>query len=53
MSVQALQWEILKCLLANARQLAIKPSLNLFFLNYLRKFRVHQAGKHLILPSHA
>lgn len=52
MSVQASQWDILKCLLANARQLAIKPSLNLFFLNYLRRFRVQKAGKHLVLHSH-
>ena len=52
MSVRASQWEILKCLLANPRQLAIKPSLNLFFLSYMRKFNVQRAGKHLILHSH-
>jgi len=41
-----------KALLANHQILRTKPSINLFLLQYLRKFRPTKVGRHLILHSH-
>lgn len=44
--------EMLKSLFANSCILRVKPSLSLFLLGYLRKFRVKNLGGNLILHSH-
>jgi len=44
--------EILRCLAANYRMIKAKPSLNLFMLQYMRKFRVLNIGGNLIIHSH-
>lgn len=43
---------LIKTLLANPQILKTKPSINLFLLQYLRKFRRIKVGPHLILHSH-
>ena len=44
--------EILKSLTANYHLLKVKPSLNLFMLQYMKKFRIINIGGNLILHSH-
>lgn len=41
-----------KALLANPQLLRTNPSINLFLLRYLRKFKPTKVGRHLILHSH-
>jgi len=44
--------DILKCVAGNYRMLRLKPSLNFFMLQYLRKFRIINLDGHLIIHSH-
>jgi len=44
--------EILKSLAANYHMIKAKPSLNLFMLQYMKKFRVINLGGNLIIHSH-
>jgi len=44
--------DILKCLAGNYRMIRVKPSLNLFMLHYMKKFRVINLGGDLIIHSH-
>ncbi|MGZ5495417.1 MAG: radical SAM/SPASM domain-containing protein [Candidatus Aminicenantales bacterium] len=42
----------LQVLWRNPHMLKVRPSLSLFFLDYMRKFRVRKVGENLILHSH-
>jgi MoaA/NifB/PqqE/SkfB family radical SAM enzyme len=44
--------KVIKAILSNPQMIKAKPSINLFFCNYLRKFRVKDIGGNLILHSH-
>jgi MoaA/NifB/PqqE/SkfB family radical SAM enzyme len=44
--------KVLKAILANPQIIKAKPSVNMFFCNYLRKFKVMDVGGNLILHSH-
>jgi MoaA/NifB/PqqE/SkfB family radical SAM enzyme len=44
--------EVLKSLAANYRIIKAKPSLNLFLLQYMRKFKVYNLQGNLIIHSH-
>ncbi len=44
--------DILKSLVANYRMIKVKPALNLFLLQYMKKFRVIKLGGNLIIHSH-
>jgi MoaA/NifB/PqqE/SkfB family radical SAM enzyme len=44
--------EILKFLAANYRMIRVKPALNLFLLQYMKKFRVINLGGNLVIHSH-
>jgi len=44
--------DIFKCLAGNYRMFQLKPSLNLFMLQYMRKFSMINLGGNLILHSH-
>jgi len=52
MSAKAGFVPVLKALAGNPQILKVKPSLSLFLLAYMRKFRVARAGKNLVLHSH-
>jgi len=43
---------VARALAGNPQILRLKPSLNLFLLNYLRKFKIREVGGNLILHSH-
>lgn len=44
--------EIFKSLVANYRMIKVKPSLNLFLLQYMKKFKVINLGGNLVIHSH-
>jgi hypothetical protein len=44
--------DIAKAILSTPRVVFAKPSVNWFFCNYLRKFRVQDVGGNLIIHSH-
>jgi len=44
--------EIFRSLIANYRQIKVKPSLNLFLLQYMKKFKVINVDGNLIIHSH-
>jgi hypothetical protein len=44
--------QIAKAILSNPRIITAKPSINWFFCKYLRKFKVKEVGRNLILHSH-
>jgi MoaA/NifB/PqqE/SkfB family radical SAM enzyme len=44
--------EVIKAILSNPHIIKAKPSVNMFFCNYLRKFRIKSVGGNLILHSH-
>lgn len=43
---------VLTSVLRNPRILKVKPSVNLFLISYLRKFKIRRTGGHLIVHSH-
>ena len=45
-------WPTLKVLRRNPHLLRVRPAAGLFFLKYMRKFRVRRVGENLILHSH-
>jgi len=49
---QAKLTEILKSLIANYRMIKVKPTLNFFLLQYMKKFRVLNIGGNLVIHSH-
>jgi MoaA/NifB/PqqE/SkfB family radical SAM enzyme len=51
-SIQAVRWPLLKVLRRNPHLLKVRPALSLFFLKYMRKFRVQKVGPNIILHSH-
>jgi MoaA/NifB/PqqE/SkfB family radical SAM enzyme len=44
--------KVIKAILSNPQIIKVKPSVNMFFCNYLRKFKVKDIGGNLILHSH-
>ena len=46
------RWRSLGPLLSHPQLLRVRPSVNLFLLKYMRKFRIRDAGGHLIIHSH-
>jgi MoaA/NifB/PqqE/SkfB family radical SAM enzyme len=44
--------KVLQAILSNPSMIKAKPSINIFFYQYLRKFRVKDIGGNLILHSH-
>lgn len=44
--------KVLMAILSNPQMIKAKPSVNMFFCNYLRKFKVQDVGGNLILHSH-
>ena len=44
--------KVLKAILSNPRMIMAKPSVNVFFCNYMRKFKVRDIGGNLFLHSH-
>jgi len=46
------RWPTLKVLRRNPHLLRVRPAAGLFFLKYMRKFRVRRVGENLILHSH-
>ncbi len=46
------RWRVLQSLAAHPRVLAAGPRLDLFLLDYMRKFRIREVGGDLILHSH-
>ena len=44
--------ELLKALLASPEIVRVRPSVNWFLIQYLRKFKVRSVGGHLIIHSH-
>src|SRR5512135_58521 len=49
---RAVRWAVLRTLWRNPHLLRLRPTVSLFFLKYLREFRVRKVGPHLILHSH-
>jgi MoaA/NifB/PqqE/SkfB family radical SAM enzyme len=52
MSHQANKLDLIKALLANAQLIRVKPSVNWFLFQYLRKFKVINVDGRLIIHSH-
>ena len=50
--MKTVRWPALKVLRQNPHMLKVRPALNLFFLDYMRKFRVRKVGEAIILHSH-
>ncbi len=46
------RWPVLRVLRRNPHLLKVRPAIGLFFLKYMRKFRVRKVGENLILHSH-
>ncbi|HSA95012.1 MAG TPA: radical SAM protein [Acidobacteriota bacterium] len=46
------RWPVMKVLRRNPHLLKVRPAAALFFLRYMRKFKVRRAGENLILHSH-
>jgi MoaA/NifB/PqqE/SkfB family radical SAM enzyme len=46
------RWPALRVLRSNPHMLRVRPSIGLFFLKYMRKFRVRRVGGNVILHSH-
>jgi len=46
------RWPTLKVLWRNPHLLKVRPSVSLFFLKYMRKFKIRRVGKNIILHSH-
>ena len=51
-SIEKVRWPTLKVLRRNPHLLKVRPAVGLFFLRYMRKFRVRRFGENLILHSH-
>ncbi len=51
-SVKTVRWPTLKILRRNPHLLRVRPAVGIFFLKYMRKFRVRRIGGNLILHSH-
>jgi MoaA/NifB/PqqE/SkfB family radical SAM enzyme len=51
-SIARVRWPALKVLARNPRMLTVRPAISLFFLRYMRKFRVRRVGGNIILHSH-
>ena len=49
---RVVRWPLLKILRRNPHLLRLRPAVSLFFLRYMREFRVRKVGPHLILHSH-
>lgn len=52
MTNTAVTIEVIRAILSNPQIIKAKPAVNMFFANYLRKFRVKDVGGNLILHSH-
>ena len=50
--MKTVRWPALKVLRQNPHMLKVRPALSLFFLDYMRKFRVRKVGEAIILHSH-
>jgi MoaA/NifB/PqqE/SkfB family radical SAM enzyme len=50
--MKTVRWPALKVLRGNPHMLKVRPALSVFFLDYMRKFRVQKVGENLILHSH-
>ena len=50
--MKTVRWPALKVLQRNPHMLKVRPALNLFFLDYMRKFKVRRVGENIILHSH-
>ncbi len=46
------KFEVLKTLLSNPQLIKVKPAINWFLLQYMRKFKVKKIGSRLVLHSH-
>jgi len=44
--------KVIKAILSNPQIITVRPSINMFLYNYLRKFRVKDVGGNLMLHSH-
>jgi len=51
-SGENVRWALPRVLLRHPQLLRARPATNLFFLKYMRKFRVRRFGENLILHSH-
>jgi MoaA/NifB/PqqE/SkfB family radical SAM enzyme len=51
-SGRTVRWPTLKVLRRNPHLLKVRPAAGLFFLRYMRKFRVRRFGEDLVLHSH-